>query len=250
MQRMILLSHTYRLSSDSNAANEQTDPDNVYLWRHARMRMDAEEMRDAMLATSDRLDLGPAGPQPFPPPGKWNYSGHVPFHAVYETNHRTVYVMTQRSRRHPYLGLFDGADSTASVGQRDSSVTPLQSLYFMNASFPKICAASMAQKLEEKHLTDEQEIDRTFVMLYGRHPAKDEIARAEDFIRSAAAIYKKQGAPAESEKPSLLHQASRAGNTNAGKMRLPPRTSQSRRSLNKRRIHGPEQSGSSSLRKQ
>ena len=207
MQRMIVLSHTYRLSSEMDAADEKADPDNVYLWRHSRIRMDAEEIRDAMLATSGRLDRSPAGPQPFPPPGQWNYSGHVPFHAVYETNHRTVYVMTQRSRRHPYLGLFDGADSAASVAQRDTSITPLQSLYFMNASFPKLCAASLAQMLEGEHLPAAEEIDRAFMVLYGRHAASDEIRHAEDFIASTSRIYKTQGAPRQPHAPSLLHKA-------------------------------------------
>jgi hypothetical protein len=212
MQRMIVLSHAYRLSSDDDEADEKTDADNVYLWRHSRTRMDAEEIRDSMLATSGRLDLSAAGPQPFPTEAQWNYSGHVPFHAVYDTNRRTVYVMTQRSRRHPYLGLFDGADSTTSVAQRDTSITPLQSLYFMNASFPKTCAASLAEKLEDAHLTAQQEIDRAFLTLYGRPATKDEITHAEEFIQSAAAIYKKQGAPpgpeAPEPAPSPLHQAS------------------------------------------
>jgi len=219
MQRMIVLSHTYRLSSEDDEANEKTDPDNVYLWRHSRTRMDAEEIRDSMLATSGLLDMSPAGQQPFPPPAEWNYSGHVPFHAVYETNRRTVYVMTQRSRRHPYLGLFDGADSTASVAQRDTSITPLQSLYFMNAAFPKTCAGDLAAKLEDAHLPAAEEIDRAFLILYGRHAAKDEIAHAEGFVASATAIYKTQGAPPATETPepqaSPLHQASFATKTDA-----------------------------------
>ncbi|HEY9127899.1 MAG TPA: PSD1 and planctomycete cytochrome C domain-containing protein, partial [Acidobacteriaceae bacterium] len=227
MQRMIVLSHTYRLSSGNDAVDEKADPDNVYLWRHSRMRMDAEEIRDAMLATSGRLDLSPAGPQPFPPPGQWNYSGHVPFHAVYETDHRTVYVMTQRSRRHPYLGLFDGADGAASVAQRDTSITPLQSLYFMNASFPKVCAASLAEKLESANLSAEQEIDRAFMVLYGRHASRDEVAHAEDFIVATARIYKTQGAPQGPQASPLLHQAAlssapdKAGSAGGQSQQLP-----------------------------
>jgi hypothetical protein len=166
--------------------------------------MDAEEVRDSMLATSGRLDLSPAGPQPFPAASEWNYSAHVPFYAVYDTNRRTVYVMTQRSRRHPYLGLFDGADSTTSVAQRDSSITPFQSLYFMNGSFPKVCAANLAKTLESARLSDEQEIDRAFLTIFGRHAAKDEIAHAEDFIAHTTNIYKAQGVPLAPDAPSLL----------------------------------------------
>ena len=195
MQRMILLSHTYQLSSDDSSADELADSDNAYLWRHSRIRMDAEEIRDSMLATSGTLDNSTAGAQPFPTEAEWNYSGHAPFHAVYETNRRTLYVMTQRTRRHPYLGLFDGADSTTSVAQRDRSITPLQSLYFMNAAFPKTCAASLVDQLEAAHLSSKEEINRAFLIIYGRPATKDEIAHAEEFVDSVTDIYKSHGTP-------------------------------------------------------
>ena len=189
MHRMILLSHTYQLSSEDSAAAELVDPENEYLWRHSRSRMDAEEIRDSMLATSGTLDLSPAGAQPFPSEAEWNYSGHRPFSAVYETNRRTLYVMAQRTRRHPYLGLFDGANTSSSVGQRDSSVTPLQALYFMNASFPRTCAANLAQQLESAHVPEQEEIKRAFFTIYGRPATKVEIDHAAEFVEQITAIY-------------------------------------------------------------
>jgi hypothetical protein len=189
MHRMILLSHTYQLSSDDSPEAEQNDAENKYLWRHSRTRMDAEEIRDAMLATSGKLDTSPAGPQPFPPEYEWNYSGHAPFHAVYETNHRTLYVMAQRSRRHPYLGLFDGANPSISVATRDTSVTPLQALYFMNASFPKECAAALAKQLGESSTSGKEEIREAFVRIYGRPPDAQEADASLKFVEQADALY-------------------------------------------------------------
>jgi hypothetical protein len=189
MHRMILLSHTYQLSSDDSAAAEQVDAENKYLWRHSRTRMDAEEVRDAMLATSGKLDTSPAGPQPFPPEYEWNYSGHAPFHAVYETNHRTLYVMAQRSRRHPYLGLFDGANPSISVATRDTSVTPLQALYFMNAAFPKDCAMALAKQLDSPGSSDREEIREAFVTIYGRPPDAQEADASVKFVQQGNAIY-------------------------------------------------------------
>jgi hypothetical protein len=193
IHRMILLSHTYRLSSDQSPAAEQIDAENKYLWRHSRMRMDAEEIRDAMLATSGKLDTSPAGPQPFPPEYEWNYSGHAPFHAVYETNHRTLYVMAQRSRRHPYLGLFDGANPTISVATRETSVTPLQALYFMNASFPKDCAAALAKQLDQPSASgsrsDKEEIHEAFLRIYGRPPDLHEMEASVKFLTETTALY-------------------------------------------------------------
>jgi hypothetical protein len=204
MQREILLSHTYQLSSDNSGQAAKIDPEDIYLWRHARQRMDAEQIRDSMLASSGMLDTSPAGPQPFPREAEWNYSGHTPFHAIYETNRRTLYVMTQRTRRHPYLGIFDGPDATMSVAQRDSSITPLQTLYFMNGSFPKQCGISLAAVLEGEHLTQREEINRAFLLIYGRPAEKDELAHADQFLNSVTEIYQKQGpvqVPGQSASP-------------------------------------------------
>ncbi len=189
MHRMILLSHTYQLSSDESPEAEKVDAENAMLWRHSRTRMDAEEIRDAMLATSGKLDTSPAGPQPFPPEAEWNYSGHAPFHAVYETNHRTLYVMAQRSRRHPYLGLFDGANPSASVATRETSVTPLQALYFMNASFPKDCATALAKQLDQPGKSDKDEVRAAFLKIYGRPPDPQESDAATKFVQQTSAIY-------------------------------------------------------------
>ena len=189
IHRMILLSHTYQLSSDDSPAAEKIDAENNLLWRHARTRLDAEEIRDAMLATSGKLDLSPAGPQPFPPEAEWNYSGHAPFHAVYETNHRTLYVMAQRSRRHPYLGLFDGANPSASVATRETSVTPLQALYFMNASFPKECAIALAKQLDQPSASVTEEIRQSFLKIYGRAPDVQEAEASLQFVHQSEQIY-------------------------------------------------------------
>ena len=64
--------------------------------------------------------------------GKWNFTQHNPFKAVYDTNRRSVYLMTQRFQRHPFFALFDGADTNASTDRRMTSTTPLQALYLMN----------------------------------------------------------------------------------------------------------------------
>jgi mono/diheme cytochrome c family protein len=189
IHRMILLSHTYQLSSEDSPEDERIDAENKYLWRHSRTRMDAEEIRDAMLATSGKLDTSPAGPQPFPPEYEWNYSGHAPFHAVYETNRRTLYVMAQRSRRHPYLGLFDGANPSASVATRETSVTPLQALYFMNASFPKDCASALAKQIDQTALSDKEKIRAAFLRVYGRPSDEEETDAAIKFVQQTEAIY-------------------------------------------------------------
>src|SRR5204863_398311 len=73
--------------------------------------------------------------QPFPAVSTWNYTQHNPFKAVYHHDRRSVYLMTQRIARHPYLALFDGPDTNASTARRVSSTTPLQALFLLNDPF-------------------------------------------------------------------------------------------------------------------
>ncbi|HLW79193.1 MAG TPA: PSD1 and planctomycete cytochrome C domain-containing protein [Terriglobia bacterium] len=113
MHRLIMLSRVYQLSSDGPPPNLQADPGNDLYSRFNRQRLDAESIRDAMLKVSGDLDPTVGTAHPFPPPAEWNWTQHKPFAAVYETNQRSVYLMVQRSQRHPYLSLFDGADPTS-----------------------------------------------------------------------------------------------------------------------------------------
>jgi len=211
LQREILLSHAYQLSTESNVANEEIDPDNTYTWRHNRMRLDAEEIRDSMLADSGQLDLTPAGPQPFPPQSQWNWEEQNPFApklADYENNHRTVYMMIQRSVRHPYMTLFDGADPNASVEQRSSSLTPLQALYFMNSPFPKNCSDHLSSALSQptgKTLPSQKtQIDEAFLRIYGRPATPDELRQATEFLQKASSVYIAKSSTPEAAKQQAL----------------------------------------------
>src|SRR5206468_9455920 len=100
-----------------------------------------------MLMVSGKLDMKRPGPHPFPPIGQWGWTQHNPFKEVYPSNHRSVYVMTQRLQRHPYLALFDGPDTNASTERRASSTVPLQALYLMNHPFVREQAEGLARRL-------------------------------------------------------------------------------------------------------
>ena len=133
MHRLIMRSRVYQLDSHAEATPEQiqADPDNDYLWHFARRRLDAESIRDTILAVSGSLDRTPGGAHPFPKQTTWDFTQHKPFKAVYDTSRRSVYLMTQRIQRHPFLALFDGPDTNASTGVRTTSTTPLQALFLM-----------------------------------------------------------------------------------------------------------------------
>ena len=192
MQREMVLSHTYRLSTAKTDANDAIDPDNIYLWRHNRLRLDAEEIRDSLLADAKLLDLKPAGPHPFPPQSEWNWEEQNPFAPdlkQYDDDHRTVYMLVQRTVKNPYMTLFDGPDAIASTDQRSSSLTPLQALFFMNAPLPKRCADHLAQELDDGKLTETAQLDSAFMDIYGRAPAKVESERSMEFVKKMTAKY-------------------------------------------------------------
>ena len=157
------------------------DPSNVLLSHFPRRRLSAEEIRDSVLAVSGDLDRAPGSQHPFPPDNTWSYTQHTPFAAVYDHNQRSVYLMVQRSRRHPFLSLFDGADANASTGQRQATTVPTQSLFFMNDPFVHAKAASLASRLVALP-DDAAKAQRLYQLLYQRSPSERERAQSLQFL--------------------------------------------------------------------
>jgi hypothetical protein len=182
MHRLMLLSSTYQMSGEVSPANLQIDPNNENLWRFPRQRLDAESIRDTILAISGDLDRTSGGGHPFPEPKSWDFTQHKPFKAVYESNRRSVYLMTQRIQRHPYLALFDGPDTNASTARRIRSTTPLQALYFMNDPFIHEQAAKFAGRLLAERSDDAGRLERAYLLMFARSPEPMEHERALAYL--------------------------------------------------------------------
>jgi hypothetical protein len=161
-----------------------TAPDNTLLARFPRLRLDAEQIRDALLAVSGDLERAPAGPHPFPPAHTWNFSQHIQFNAVYETRHRSVYLMQQRIAKHPFLAAFDGADANASTAERGVSTTPLQALFLMNDPFAHAQAERFAQRLLRESPTDPERIHRAHLLAFGRPARADDIREGLAYVHA------------------------------------------------------------------
>jgi hypothetical protein len=187
LHRAIMLSRTYRLATARSAESLARDPGNELLASYPRRRLEAEAVRDALLALGGNLDLSPAGPHPFPPAHEWKYTQHNPFKAVYESERRSVYLMTQRIQRHPFLAIFDGADPSTSTPARPVSTTPLQALFLLNDTFVHGQARRVAERLGAGEGTDRMRIERAYELLFARAPKTDEIAAAETFLARARA---------------------------------------------------------------
>ena len=189
LHRLIMLSDAYQRDSSAEvigaalADNQRIDPGNVYLWKFSRRRLSAEEIRDAILGCSGDLDPTPGGPHPFPDEKSWGFTQHTPFAALYDTDRRSVYLMTQRIKRHPFLTLFDGADANTSTPQRFQTSVPTQALFFMNDPFVHDKALHFAKQLSTLS-TDELRLDRASQLLYSRMPNAHEQTAARRFLEA------------------------------------------------------------------
>ena len=182
MHRLILSSHAYRMSCDENDAAALIDPNNDLLWKFRRHRLDAESIRDALLAVAGTLDRKMGGPHPFPASTSWDYTQHKPFIAVYDSPLRSVYLMSQRIRRHPFFGTFDGAETNMSTSMRLTSTTPLQALFMLNDPLVHDGAKAFAARLQKERNSDADRVARGFVLALGRDATRDEISSALDYL--------------------------------------------------------------------
>ena len=150
--------------------------------RFARRRLSAEETRDAILLASGLLDPAPGRGHPFPAPTTWGFTQHGPFQAVYDHHRRSVYLMTQRIRRHPFLALFDGPDPNASTAERRTTTVPTQALYFLNDPFVHTASEALATRARATGENETAWITAAYRFTLGRSPSADEHAAASRFI--------------------------------------------------------------------
>jgi len=197
LHRLIMNSATYQLSSDVDAATARLDPDDKWLESFRRRRLDAEEIRDSLLWLGGDLDRSVGGPHPFPPVETWGFTQHAPFTAVYETNRRSVYLMTQRIKRHPFLALFDGADTNVSTAHRDSTTVPTQSLFLMNDPFLHGQSLLFAERLIAAAADDRQRIASAFQWTLARPPEPAEWERSATFVSNYLRELASSGLPAK-----------------------------------------------------
>jgi hypothetical protein len=181
MHRLIVLSKTYQLATGDYIPSR--DPGNVCYSHADRRRLDAEAIRDALLAVAGHLDTTRPGPHPFPPISTWSWTQHAPFKDLYPSNHRTVYLMTQRLQRHPFLALFDGPDTNTTTDHRESSTVPLQALFLLNNSFVQEQARGLARRMMAAAPEDADRIDFGYEVAWGRPADGGEIERARAYLR-------------------------------------------------------------------
>ena len=187
MHRRIMLSAAYRQSWRHDEQAESLDGDNRLLWRTARRRIEAETLRDAILATSGTLNqtMGRPGYRQFV-----YIEGNIPVYEWRSANEpdtwrRTVYRHVIRSHSSPFLDLFDCPDSSVMTPRRARTTTPLQALSLLNNEFVVDQAARFAERLQREAGDDlAAAIRRAWSIVYGRPPGEDEVQQAAQFAET------------------------------------------------------------------
>lgn len=159
--REIVLSDTYQRSSEHLPASESIDADNKHFWRANRRRLDAEALRDALLAASGNLEAALGGPSEDLGP---------------ETRRRTIYAKVSRFKLNEALSLFDFPMPSITAEKRVVTHVPLQRLYFLNNDFISHQADAFATRVDG-------DITAAYRILYGRAPKAEESRLAADFLR-------------------------------------------------------------------
>ena len=184
IHRLILNSAVWQQSSIASEASLAVDPKNLLYSHFDRRRLDAEALRDSILAVVGMLQTTPPGPHPFPPIDEWHWTQHNPFKSVYESRHRSVYLMRQRLQKHPYLGLFDAPDANLSTDSRTTSTVPLQALYFMNSPFIAEAAGEWAVRLTSDIDEESTRIASMIEQAWCRRPRSGEVGRVRHFLEA------------------------------------------------------------------
>ena len=189
MHRRILLSATYRQSSASCSEAVAADPANTLLWRYPVHRLDAEAIRDAMMASAGVLAGKSSGPY-VPTPRRGD--GEVVEDAKHpEALARSVFLQHRRTQVPTFLGNFDAPAVVFNCTRRATTTMPLQALSLLNSEFSRSRAADLARRLDrEAGKGTEPRLRRAFLLTCGRPPEAVEVAAATEFLARQAEVYR------------------------------------------------------------
>ncbi len=205
--RDIVLSRTYQLSSDFESAAFSTDPDNALRWRADKRRLDAESIRDSILAFSGKLEIeAPYGSVIAEQSRNLFTGGSADIYGFEATSsHRSVYLPIVRKQVPDSLDVFDFADPSMAVGKRETTTVPSQALFLMNSEFVRAQAEAMATRLiEDDQIERGKRGDAAFQLIYGRSGTADEMHKAGTFFRKSLELAKLTGS---SDETAAYHEA-------------------------------------------
>lgn len=166
LHRRLLASDVYQQSHEVNPDNLKIDPENRYLWHFQPRRLEAESIRDALLAVGGNMDATLYGPS-----------------VLDNSTRRSVYLRVKRSELIPLMTMFDAPEPTQSIGERISTTVPTQALAMMNSPFVRQQAERLAQRVRPNaNVSPRDAIDAAYRVALGRAPSEQERAEMLTFV--------------------------------------------------------------------
>src|SRR5262249_2105726 len=178
IHKLIMTSATYMQSSRPDEAKAKVDRDNRLFWRRPPHRLEAEVIRDALLAVSGELDPKMFGPGTLDP----------------NTKRRSIYFTVKRSKLIPMMTVFDAPEALGGVAQRPTSTVAPQALLLMNNPNIRHYAKSFAHRIAPDAKTPvEAAIKSAYLIALARQPSMEELADASAFAKQQADSYAADG---------------------------------------------------------
>jgi hypothetical protein len=168
LHREIMLSAVYQLSSDNNETNYQKDSGNRLYWRFNRKRLEAEELRDAVLMVAGNLDSSMGGPSADLTPSNVR---------------RTVYGKVSRYKLDEYLQLFDFPAPNISAEKRFTTTVPQQRLFLMNSDFMQLESEELAKRVAAEP-DNRARLNKVYLLIYGRNPTEEELKLGLEYLKA------------------------------------------------------------------
>ena len=182
--REIMMSRAYQMGSGYDAANYAVDPDNKWHWRMNQRRLEAEAIRDAMLAVGGTLNLYPVDGSPVARAGE----GRQGLIAVFRgeltgkpSSYRSIYIPIIRDQIPEMLSVFDYPDASLVNGDRDTTNVPSQSLYLMNNPQAQNAADAFAARISKHPGNSAERLSYAYELAFGREPTNQEKAAIGNF---------------------------------------------------------------------
>jgi cytochrome c553 len=168
LHRAMMLSSVYQLSTENEQVNFAKDSGNRLYWRMNRKRMEAEQLRDAVLAVAGNLDNSLGGPSVELTPA---------------FTRRTVYGKVSRYKLDEYLQLFDFPAPNISAEKRFTTTVPLQRLFLMNSDFIQVESEELAKRVAGEP-DNRSRIRKAYLLAYGRDPNDEEVKLGLEYLHT------------------------------------------------------------------
>jgi hypothetical protein len=190
MHRLMMLSATYQMSSAYNERAATADPDNRLHWRSDARRLEAEEIRDSLLAVGGLLDRSMGGPV-LPVKNREYLFDHTSKDLTrYDSRRRSIFLPVIRNHLYDVFQLFDTTDGAVPDGNRVTTTVAPQALFMMNSELVAEASKSLAEDLLARAAIDDSaRIGRLYLMAYARRPSEAEVRRAQASLTSLERLF-------------------------------------------------------------